>query len=150
MRLRSPNNLYFGLFLILVGIVGLRLIGDLRLGSAVRMGPGYMPTLLCWVLIGLGVLNGARAFAVGADPTTPWNYKALLLVSASVGAFALAITPLGLATAVLLVVLIASLAHSEVRIGHSLVLGVGLGAFCAVVFIVGLGLPMQIWPSGLR
>jgi putative tricarboxylic transport membrane protein len=150
MRLRSPNNLYFGLFLILVGIVGLRLVGDLRLGSAVRMGPGYMPTLLCWVLIGLGALNGARAFAVAAEPTGPWNVKALVLVSAAVGAFGLAITPLGLATAVLLVVFIASLAHPEARLGHSVALGVGLGAFCVGVFIVGLGLPMQIWPSGLR
>lgn len=150
MRLRSPNNLYFGLFLVFVGIVGLRLTGDLRLGSAVRMGPGYMPTLLGWVLIVLGGLNGARAFVVASEPTGPWNVKALVLVSASVGAFALAITPLGLAAAVALVVLIASLAHREFRLDHSVVLGVGLGAFCVAVFIVGLGLPMQIWPSGLR
>lgn len=150
MRVRSPNNLYFGLFLIVFAVLGLWLVGDLRLGTSLRMGPGYMPTALCWVLFGLGALTIVRGFVVDGEGSDRWFFRGLFFVSASIGAFALSIERLGLLAAVVVIVLISSLAHPQARPLDILALAAGLSLFCGLVFIKGLGLPMEIWPAGLR
>ena len=33
-------------------------------GTATHMGPGYLPTLLCWGLVGLGIVILGRGLAV--------------------------------------------------------------------------------------
>ena len=150
MRVRSPNNLYFGLFLLVFAVLGLWLVRDLRLGTSVRMGPGYMPTALCWVLVGLGALTVIRGFVIDGDRSDRWFFRGLFFVSAGVGAFALTVERLGLVLAVAVLVLISSLADSQTRRFEIVPLAAGLGLFCAAVFIKGLGLPMEIWPVGLR
>ena len=52
----NAKDIAAGLFLILLAVVGLWLNQDHSLGTARRMGPGYMPMLVFWIQIGLGVL----------------------------------------------------------------------------------------------
>ena len=53
MKLNTKDLLSAGLFIAFAAI-GLWLNQDHNLGSARRMGPGYMPMLTFWILIGLG------------------------------------------------------------------------------------------------
>ena len=43
-----------GLLFVAVAVVGLYVSRDYPIGTAVRMGTGYVPRLLCWLLLGLG------------------------------------------------------------------------------------------------
>ena len=50
----NEKDLVSGLFLILIAAVGLWLNTEHTMGSARRMGPGYMPWMVFWLQIGLG------------------------------------------------------------------------------------------------
>jgi hypothetical protein len=72
MRLNA-KDVTAGAFFILLAIIGLWLNGDHALGSARRMGPGYMPMLVFWILMGLGAIVLASAFFNGPDPLQKWT-----------------------------------------------------------------------------
>ena len=52
----NAKDVASGALLILFAAVGLWLNQDHTLGSARRMGPGYMPMLVFWIQVGLGVV----------------------------------------------------------------------------------------------
>ena len=45
-----------GLLFAVIALLGLWLSRDYPIGTALRMGTGYVPRLLCWILLGLGVV----------------------------------------------------------------------------------------------
>ena len=61
------------LFLMAVAVVGLWLNQDHALGSARRMGPGYMPMLVFWLEIFLAGMVLVLAFFNGPDPLVKWT-----------------------------------------------------------------------------
>ena len=69
----NMKDIASGVLLILFAAVALWLNQDHSLGSARRMGPGYMPMLVFWVLMGLGILVLAFAFFNGPDPLERWT-----------------------------------------------------------------------------
>ena len=56
MALLARKNVLAGLMFVAVGALGLWISRDYPIGTALRMGTGYVPRLLCWVLLGLGVV----------------------------------------------------------------------------------------------
>src|ERR1043165_7103976 len=75
-----------GLLFIAVAAFGLWASRNYPVGTALRMSTGYVPRLLCWVLLGLGVLvlaTGLRA----ADPMAPFRelryWRAIVFVPLS-------------------------------------------------------------------
>lgn len=145
---RNWNDILFGTFLIVSGAVGVFLIGDLRLGTAMRMGPGYVPTLLCWLTIGFGVVIGLRGCVAHGPPLTTWALRPLIAVSAAIGLF-MSVERIGLGAAVIGLTLIASLGDRETRWAHAIGLAVLLAVFASVVFVRLLGLPFPLWPAVL-
>ncbi|MEN0073046.1 MAG: hypothetical protein AAGC69_01600 [Paracraurococcus sp.] len=69
----NAKDIAAGVFLILLAAIGLWLNQDHALGSARRMGPGYMPMLVFWIQIGLGILVLGIAFFNGPDPLEKWT-----------------------------------------------------------------------------
>jgi len=72
MRINTKDLISGGL-IVLFAAVGLWLNLDHTLGSARRMGPGYMPMLTFWLLGGLGVLVLIAAFTSGPNPLERWT-----------------------------------------------------------------------------
>jgi hypothetical protein len=72
MKLNTKDLLSAGLF-IAFAVIGLWLNQDHNLGTARRMGPGYMPMLVFWLLIGLGSLVLAGGLFNGPDPLAKWT-----------------------------------------------------------------------------
>ncbi len=68
----NAKDIASGVVLILIAAIGLYLNQDHALGSARRMGPGYMPMLVFWIQIGLGAIVLAMAFFNGPDPLEKW------------------------------------------------------------------------------
>ena len=67
LQLLARRDVLAGLMFVGVALFGLWLSRDYPIGTALRMGTGYVPRLLCWILLGLGVVvlvQGLRAALV--------------------------------------------------------------------------------------
>ena len=53
-RILPRPDVLAGLMFIAIAALGLWVSRDYPVGTALRMGTGYVPRLLCWILLGLG------------------------------------------------------------------------------------------------
>jgi len=60
-----------GLLFIAVAALGLWISRDYAVGTALRMGTGYVPRLLCWMLMGLGAIVLVQGLRDKAPPVRP-------------------------------------------------------------------------------
>jgi hypothetical protein len=157
LRLIARKNVMAGLMFIAIAALGLWLSRDYPVGTALRMSTGYVPRLLCWLLMGLGaivLLQGLRAKditqqTIGERPAADaWRVlRPIVLVTASLVAFGLCLERLGLALSILLLVVIASFATRDLKVWETLVAAAGLIALTWIIFILGLGLPLPLLPD---
>lgn len=145
--MRINQDIAAGLVFAASGIAGLVLGREYEFGAARAMGPGYLPTVLCWGLIGFGLLIAGKGAVESGEPLTRWQMRPLLLVLASVGIFALTIERVGLFIAVVATALLSSFASADVRVKEVIALAVLLAAISSAVFVYGLSLPISIWPA---
>ena len=146
-----PDLLAGGVF-VLLGLAFA--IGGSRydLGSALRMGSGYVPLLLGGILTLLGLLIGAQAFLGGDEHArrladeergpVPWWRGALLV--AGVLFFGATVRGLGLAPALFVTTFLAALAGHRTGVVRALVTAAGLTVLCLVVFVSLLQLRLPL------
>ena len=149
-RILAQKDVLAGLFLVAVALLGLWLSRDYQIGTALRMGTGYVPRLLLWVLLGLGVivlLQGLRAGAVEAGAFAEFWWRPFVFVPLSLLAFVYTIERLGAIIASALLIAVGAVAARDMRPLEVLVTGVILIAICWVIFIWGLALPISAWPD---
>lgn len=145
MKLRSQEDFWAGMMFIAFGVVAIVIARDYPFGSAMRMGPGYFPTLIGGGLILLGALVALSGFRHHGEGIGSFPWRAIVMMSVAFAVFAWGIDNLGFipALAVLIVLSALSTRHSkwvEVAI-EAVVMIVG----CWAVFIYGLGLPFPLW-----
>ena len=151
----ARKDVLAGLMFMALAAIGLWLSRNYPVGTALRMGTGYVPRLLCWLLMGLGAIvllqglhGGARAAAVAASPSNPaTQLLPIVVVSTSLVAFGLAIERLGLVVAIALLVGIGSLAARGIKPWEVAATALGLVVLAWVIFIFGLGLTIPVWPD---
>lgn len=146
LRVRSPRDLLFALFLVAVGVIGLVEARGLEMGETLRMGPGYFPTVLSVLVLGFGVVIGGMSLAVEGPPLGRWAWWPMTVVLGAIVLFGLAVERLGLAPTTAAVVAVSSLAAPERRWREVLLFAVLLAAGCVLVFHTLLGLPLRVWP----
>ena len=56
-RVKSPQDFGSAILFLLIGLAGLYFGKDLTYGTAGRMGPGYFPFVLSWLIIAIGVVR---------------------------------------------------------------------------------------------
>jgi putative tricarboxylic transport membrane protein len=149
----THKNVLAGLMFMGIAILGLWLSRDYPIGTALRMGTGYVPRLLCWILLALGGLvlvqglREARIVQRAEDEQSDWGWRALLCVTASLVAFGLAIEPLGLVISILLLCGFGALASRSLRPLETVIAALVLIALSWGIFIAGLGLTIRVWPE---
>lgn len=144
-KLRSPKDFWTGAIYLAAGMTGLLVAHGYSFGSAGRMGPGYFPVVISGLLVVFGAVAILRGFLAAGEPVGALNWKGIALITGSVLAFGSLLQPAGLVVALLALILV-SAAASE-RFGPDWRAGLGLVAliaFCALVFVQGLGLPMPL------
>ncbi len=146
MRLRVNQDVAAGLLFVAFGLLALYVGQDYRPGTSLRMGPGYFPRILAWLLIGLGVLIGMRGVLAESPPLTRWYLRPLILILLALLAFRFAIDSVGLVIAIVAAVGLASLSGDDFRARDVVILIVVLAAGSVLLFAKALGLPMKIWP----
>ncbi|MFV3073777.1 tripartite tricarboxylate transporter TctB family protein [Niveispirillum fermenti] len=146
MRVRSPQDLVGGIALVLVSILAFSQIGDLRMGTASRMGPGYFPIVLAGLTGLLGLVIAGRSLVLDGPPLDRLHWRQALPLLGGIVAFGLAIRPLGLVAASALLFGVAALASDDTRWRELLVVSVVLILFAVGLFVLLLGLPFPLWP----
>lgn len=74
MRLNiNMKDFVSGIFLVLVAAIGLYLNLEHNMGSARRMGPGYMPAMVFYIQVGLGSMVIFASLFSGPDPLEKWT-----------------------------------------------------------------------------
>src|SRR5215475_1805008 len=121
----ARRDVLAGLLFIGVATLGLWLSRDYPIGTALRMGTGYVPRLLCWILLGLGAIvlvqglrEPERPHAAG--PSMLAQLWPLAIVTLSLIAFALSVEQLGLVLSILLLVGIGALAARGIKVWEAL------------------------------
>jgi hypothetical protein len=135
-----------GAVFILIGGFGLYIGRAYHAGTALEMGPGYIPRLLCGLMVGLGVLICAKGLFVGTQAMPRIHLRPLVFVIGSLLLFALLLVPAGLLLAAAASVVVASLAAQDSRTIEVILLAVGLTVAATLIFVVALDLPLHPFP----
>jgi putative tricarboxylic transport membrane protein len=151
-RMLARKDVLSGLLFVGVALFGLWLSRDYPIGTALRMGTGYVPRLLCWILLGLGVIvlvQGLRqaqdARSLSSDNISAW--RPVVFVAASLVIFGLSIERLGLVISILLLIGVGAVATRALKPVETLVAALVLIALSWGIFILGLGLTIPVWPD---
>ena len=152
MRIRNPRDFWAGAIYLALAIVAISIGRNYQLGTSERMGPGYFPTALGSILALFGVVSIGRSFIRPGEAIAALAWRPLVLVLGATVLFGLLLDRLGLLVALPCLIVVSALASRYSRLdATSIVAMVGLVAFCALVFVKGLGVPMPLigtWLGG--
>ncbi|MCC6210608.1 MAG: tripartite tricarboxylate transporter TctB family protein [Burkholderiales bacterium] len=148
MKIKSPRDFWAGLMFIAFGLFFLLVAQfNYQMGSAVRMGPGYFPSVLGAILAVLGGIVLFNSFLIAGTPVPKFHFRPVIFVLISGLAFAYLLKPLGLVLATIALVFISAYGGHEFRWKEVAILSAVLVIFSVVVFVKGLTLPFPICPS---
>jgi hypothetical protein len=112
-----------------------------EVGTAFRMGPGFMPLALGGVLAGLGLaiaISGWEKPDTDKPPAPAW--RALVLIIGVVVFFGATIRGLGFVPVVFISAFVAAMASRSNSPLFAAVLAAGLTVLCTAIFVIGLGM----------
>jgi len=121
------------------------------MGTTMRMGPGYFPALIAGLLALIGLALIIRSFLRPGPFVGRLALSKIALVTLSSVLFALSLRRLGLAGALILLVVVSAYASKRFRWPVALILAVALAAGSSIIFVRLLGLPIPIrgaWLGG--
>jgi putative tricarboxylic transport membrane protein len=149
-RFLARKNVLAGLMFVGIAAFGLWVSRNYPIGTTLRMGTGYVPRLLCWILLGLGAaifLQGLYEADRKRARGGPLAWRAVIFVTLSLAAFGLSLERLGLVVSILLLIGIGALAARDLRPLEMAIAALVLIALSWAIFILGLGLVIPVWPE---
>lgn len=146
MRLAKINSMEViaGLAVMAIGAFGLVTALRYDFGTVQRMGPGFLPVVhsAMMILAGLGIM-----LVEGTDPNAQAmerpNWRALVSVIGAICVFAFLIDRFGLVPASIAAILVSATAESRYNIPVLLAFAVLISLTATVIFVWGLGLPVE-------
>ena len=113
-------------------------------GRAGQIGPGFVPTAVGLITVGLGLLIAGRAF-LRTGPLPRPALRPVLAVFAAVAVFGLLVQTTGLGPAVMGTTAVAASGSAISRPLPVAILAIFVAIGCWLVFIAGLGLPVDFF-----
>jgi hypothetical protein len=162
MKIGSPKDFWGGIIFAVIGLMfaiiargfaigGNVLLAGYTMGTPARMGPGFFPFWLGVILLVLGAVISTAALrsAPGAEGSRleRFHWKELFFVLGSICLFGILLKPIGMLLAGMLLIVGASFGSVTFNFRKSLLLGLFLVTFCALVFVMGLKLPIPLCPD---
>jgi hypothetical protein len=151
-RLLSKDFLS-GVMFIAFGLTALWFGRHLQMGTTVRMGPGYVPHMLAYIMLALGGIISVMALFAQGEQTEAPQWRPITMVTIGIVCFAVlfepmsfvpAFVPAGLIPSLIVLVLIASLGGDEFKITEVIFNMVVLSILCIIVFKVGLQMNISV------
>lgn len=144
----QKKDFWAGVLYIAFGAAAFWIGRDYPMGTAGRMGAGYFPTVLSAILMLIGLISAARAFAQEGEPVGTIAWKPLALVVGATALFGLLLPVAGLVIALIVLILVSAVASQHFRFDPKAAAGlVLLVTFCTLVFVKALGVPMPLLGS---
>jgi len=152
LTIENPQDLWCGIFFILLGVLAMYLSHDYQMGTALSMGPGYFPMWLGGICVAFGLVIGSLAFKVRTEGEEPrgsggeWGFRPWLVLPASLVVYALMMdAEVGFIPSLFVLVIGCSLAHKDVHWRETLLLAVFVTAGAVAIFHYGLELPYRLF-----
>jgi putative tricarboxylic transport membrane protein len=142
--IRNPKDFWAALIYLAIGLSAIYIGRELPMGTGLKMGPAYFPTVLGWLLSFIGLISLARSFRRQGAAIPKLALKPLLLITGATVVFGLLVRGAGLAIALPLFVIMTAFASVKFRWVPSLALAAVATVFCALVFVMGLGVPLPL------
>jgi hypothetical protein len=142
--LLDNKDVWAGLFLVAVGVIAVVIARNYTFGTALRMGPGFFPTVLGGFLILSGLYILANGLRSGETLAGSWSLRSLIVLPLALALFGVLIDRAGFIPAMLVLIFGSGLAGTDFRLIELLVFSVLLTALCAIVFVWALGLPYPL------
>ena len=139
-------DIAFGSFLVGLALVAFYTTRTLETGTASDMGSGFVPRALAGTLLAFGVGYTLKGLIASRQTLAAYAWRPLIAILAAVAVFALCFQHLGLIIAVIAAIAVAGMAAQPANLLVLLPFGVGVAAFSALLFVMGLGLPLRLWP----
>lgn len=146
MKQADLRDLVSGLVLLVFGLfVAVYASSHYDMGRLARMGPGFFPTVLGWILVALGAATALLSLRsrARAQPAPTLRLRPLVAVLAAVLVFALLVNRLGLMPATIALVFVAAAAERGYRWKRTALLAVSLAVMAWLIFIVGLQMTLS-------
>jgi hypothetical protein len=148
MQRLAAKDLWAALFCIAVGVIALLLLANIRMGTVAAMGPGFLPTWLARILIGLGVLIALKSAVSTERLILDWRLlRPLLMILGGIVLFALLLYPAGFALTSFLLLLLAAAAGRDFRWREALLIAAVIATAASLLFIVALKINVPLWPA---
>ena len=147
MKIRAPRDFWAGLMFIAFGIGFGWVAQNYQMGTSVRMGPAYFPTVLGGLLGILGLAIFIQSFISSGSPVPRFYFRPLILIVLATVLFGILLKPLGLVLSVAVLVGVGAFGGFEFKTKEVAILYVVLAIFSVWVFVKGLGLPIPVWPG---
>ena len=141
---RYNRDFFAGLFYILLGTLGMFMARDYPFGSALRMGPGYFPSVLGGMMIAFGVAVMAMGVKNNEKMKAGWSFRALIVLPLSTVVFGVMMEEAGFIPALLVLIPLSAAAGREFKVVEIALLTIGLTVLSTLLFIKGLGLPYPL------
>jgi putative tricarboxylic transport membrane protein len=147
--IRNPKDFWSGLIFLAFGLAAIVIARDYSMGSAGRMGPAYFPTMLGGILAVIGLAAVFRSLARTGEAVQKFALKEVTLILLATLLFGFLVRGAGLVVAIVGLVMLSGYASTKFKAGPFLVVAIGMAAFCSLIFVKGLSLPMPIFGSWL-
>ena len=160
MKIGHPKEFWGGVMFAVLGLLfaviayGVKLGGSVlipgySMGVPARMGPAFFPFWLGVILFGLGAIIAIAGLRKKgpAESFPVFHWKPNFYVLGAVVLFGVILKAVGMLIAGVVLVVIACIGSPDFRLKRSIILGVILSIFCALVFVFGLKLPIPLCPD---
>jgi hypothetical protein len=133
----------FGLFFMLVA-------RKYHMDEAMRMGPGYFPTMVGGLTAFFGGIVFFQSLVLKGENIPAMSFWPLFFITLSLIVFSFLLTRIGLVVASALLVLISAFAGHEFKFREVVILIAVLVTCSVLVFVKSIGLPFPLWPAFLH
>ena len=133
-----------GVMFIAFGLTALYFGRNLATGTTVRMGPGYVPHMLSYIMLVLGFIIAVLALIYGGEKAEAPKWRPITMVTIGIVAFALLLETTGMFPALVALVFIASLGGDEFKLWEVVANTAVLTVLCILVFKVGLSMNIAV------
>jgi putative tricarboxylic transport membrane protein len=148
LKIRNPKDFWAGALYLSLGVAVVWIGRNYALGTSARMGPGYFPTVVGAILALLGAISIGRSLVRSGEAISAIAWRPLSLVLGATLLFGLLLERAGLLIALPAMIVVGALASRHSRLDlTSIVALVGITAFCVLVFVAALGVPMPLLGS---
>lgn len=148
--MHNSKDFWSGVIFFAVGCAAVFFAREHTLGTAMKMGPAYFPTTLGILITVVGLALMLRAFLRPGVSMESFGLGKLVPVLGSIVLFGLLLRRLGLAVALIVLVVLSAYASERFRWPAALALALGLAVCSGIAFVWLLGLPIPILGAWVR